>query len=67
MNVYNYINRIDKRFRLAIFKGMKMLISPSRSYASPWIDLACAQNFFSIQRSPSTVLETGLCVDDMHE
>ena len=39
--VYDYINRVDKRFRLAIFKGMKML-SPSRSYASPWIDLACA-------------------------
>ena len=41
VKTYDYINRVDKRFRLAIFKGMKML-SPSRSYASPWIDLACA-------------------------
>ena len=40
MKEYDYINRVDKYFRLAIYKDMYML-SPSRSYASPWIDLVC--------------------------
>ena len=32
VKTYDYINRVDKRFRLAIFKGMK-IHSPSRCYA----------------------------------
>ena len=67
MKVYDYINGVDKRFRVAIFKGMNML-SPSRSYASPWIDLACVYNFlFSMQHFPKEASEPGLCVDDMHK
>ena len=34
VKTYDYINRIDKRFRLVIFKGMK-IHSPSHCYASP--------------------------------
>ena len=34
VKTYDYINRVNKRFRLAIFKGMK-IHSPSHCYASP--------------------------------
>ena len=63
MKVYNYINRVDKRFHLAIFKGMKMHF-PSRRYASPWIDLACAYNFFCF---PCNVPQHQLELEELEE
>ena len=42
---FEYINRVNKRLRLRSTR-LRRHILPSRSYAPPWIDLACAQNFF---------------------
>ena len=41
VKTYDYINRVVLTLPLSVYEGMKML-STSRSYASPWIDFACA-------------------------
>ena len=43
---FDYINIINKRFRLRSTRVRRHTL-PSCSYASPWIDLACAKIFFS--------------------
>ena len=57
MKVYEYINRVDKCFRLAIFKGMKMF-SPSRCYAITMI-LHVRRKILKLLRSPTVASEPG--------
>ena len=55
VKVYDYINRVDKRFRLAIFKGLK-IHSPSRCYVSPW-SCVCVGIFLKLLRFPTVASE----------
>ena len=62
MKVYDYINGVDKCFRFAIFKGMKML---STLVAMHLLDRSCVivGKVFEILHSPTVASEPGLCVD----
>ena len=51
VKTYDYINRVDKRFRLAIFKGMK-IHSSSRCYAITMI-LRVRRKILKLLRSPT--------------
>ena len=67
MKVYDYINRVDKRFRLAICKGMK--IHSPLSLLRITMILRERRNFFELACYVPQQWhhEPGLCVDDMHE
>ena len=52
MKVYDYINRVDKRFRFAIFKGMK-IHSPLSLLCITMI-LRVRRNFFEITTFPNS-------------
>ena len=57
MKVYDYINRVDKRFRFAIFKGMK-IHSPSRCYAVVLTELSLKAR---LDQSSRDVIELNVC------
>ena len=59
---FDYINRVNKRFRLRSTRVRRHTL-PSRCYASPWIDLACAWIFFCFPCNVRQQFLPSLCLE----